>query len=222
MSQPLPTALLFDIDGTLCDTDAVHLMAFNDVFAPYGHQFDKARYKKEIQGFTNQSIGDRFFPSMTDAEKKAITDRKEEVFRAMSQSGLEPMPGLLPLLDWADANAIPMAAVTNAPIENANHVLAALGIKHRFRAVVIGSALPHGKPHPMPYLEGLSRLGLTSADGCVAFEDSRTGLQSSTAAKLTSVGIMSSLTRDELVESGAAIAVERYDAPTLSALLNRA
>jgi phosphoglycolate phosphatase len=74
----------------------------------------------------------------------------------------------------------------------------------------------------MPYLEGLSRLGLTSADGCVAFEDSRTGLQSSTAAKLTSVGIMSSLTRDELVESGAAIAVERYDAPTLSALLNRA
>ena len=109
MPQSPPRALLFDIDGTLCDTDVVHLLAFNAVFAPYGHTFDKARYKREIQGFTNQSIGDRFFPGRSEDEKKAITDKKEAVFREMSQSGLEPIAGLIPLLDWADANKIPYA-----------------------------------------------------------------------------------------------------------------
>jgi HAD superfamily hydrolase (TIGR01509 family) len=221
MRPSLPRALLFDIDGTLADTDIVHLQAFNNVFGEYGHQFDKDRYKREIQGFTNQSIGDRFFPDMSDAQKKSITDKKEHVFRTMAHTGLEPLAGLVDLLDWADAHDIPMAAVTNAPTENADHILSAIGVKNRFRAIIIGSSLPHGKPHPMPYLEGLSRLGLDSAEGCFAFEDSRTGIQSSTAANLFTVGIMTSLTSDELTTAGANLAVARYDDSRLNSILGK-
>ncbi len=206
-----PRALLFDIDGTLCDTDVVHLQAFNEVFAPYGHMFDKARYKREIQGFTNQSIGDRFFPNLSEAEKKSITDKKEAVFREMSQSGLEPIPGLISLINWADVNKIPYAAVTNAPYENAHHILTSIGVKERFNVIIIGSALAHGKPHPMPYLEGLSRLNLSSPEGCIAFEDSRTGIQSATGAGLFTVGITTSLTPDEMAAEGATLSIHRYD-----------
>ncbi len=46
-------ALLFDIDGTLADTDALHLEAFNQVFAPHGHVFDRERASKELMGFSN-------------------------------------------------------------------------------------------------------------------------------------------------------------------------
>ena len=58
-------------------------------------------------------------------------------------------------LALADQASIPMVAVTNAPRLNAEMLLSGLGIMHRFKAVVIGDELPHGKPHPMPYLEGL-------------------------------------------------------------------
>ncbi len=46
-------ALLFDIDGTLADTDPLHLAAFNRVLGPHGHSFDHARFGRELQGFSN-------------------------------------------------------------------------------------------------------------------------------------------------------------------------
>jgi len=55
---PVPgKALLFDIDGTLADTDALHLEAFNQILGPRGHTFDHARFTRELQGFSNASIG---------------------------------------------------------------------------------------------------------------------------------------------------------------------
>src|ERR1700743_3405138 len=53
MAEQSGRALLFDIDGTLADTDALHLDAFNQVFAPWGQVFDRARYMRDIQGFSN-------------------------------------------------------------------------------------------------------------------------------------------------------------------------
>ncbi len=90
------------------------------------------------------------------------------------------MPGLLDLMDWAEARSIPMAAVTNAPTANAELMLTGLGIKHRFRTIVIGDNLPRGKPDPMPYLVAGERLGVDCRD-CVAFEDSRSGMRSRAA-----------------------------------------
>ena len=75
-------ALLFDIDGTLADTDALHLQAFNQVFGPRGHVFDRARASKELMGFSNASIGERFLPDMEPPQRRlAIMDEKEAAFR---------------------------------------------------------------------------------------------------------------------------------------------
>jgi beta-phosphoglucomutase-like phosphatase (HAD superfamily) len=60
MQPGLGKALLFDIDGTLADTDALHLQAFNQVFGPRGHVFDHTRFTKELQGYSSASIGERF------------------------------------------------------------------------------------------------------------------------------------------------------------------
>jgi hypothetical protein len=57
MAQHTGKALLFDIDGTLANTDPLHLKAFNQVLGPRGHVFDHARFSKELQGFSNASIG---------------------------------------------------------------------------------------------------------------------------------------------------------------------
>ena len=211
-------ALLFDIDGTLVDTDRLHLQAFNDVFAPLGHRFDATRFKAELQGFSIASIVARFFPAEAEERGRQIMDEKEAAFRKLAQAGLEPLPGLIALLDLADAAALPMAAVTNAPRANADLLLNSLGIRKRFRAVILGDELAHGKPHPLPYLEGLRALG-ARADRSVAFEDSASGVASASAAGITTVGIMTSLTDSELRAAGAHATATDYRDPALLDLI---
>jgi phosphoglycolate phosphatase len=69
-------ALLFDIDGTLADTDALHLEAFNQVFGPRGHVFDHARFTRELAGFSNASIGARFLAEEPPTRRAAIIGEK--------------------------------------------------------------------------------------------------------------------------------------------------
>jgi HAD superfamily hydrolase (TIGR01509 family) len=211
-------ALLFDIDGTLADTDALHLEAFNLVFGPRGHIFDHARFARELQGFSNASIGERFLPDQTPERQAAIMGEKEAAFRSLVSGKIQPVPGLMTLLALADRASIPMVAVTNAPRLNAEMLLSGLAIIHRFKAIVIGDELPHGKPHPMPYLEGLRAVN-AAAGLSVAFEDSRSGIRSASAAGIATVGIRTSLGHADMVKAGARMTAETFDDPELMKLV---
>ena len=207
-------ALLFDIDGTLADTDALHLQAFNQIFGPHGHVFDRARASKELMGFSNASIGERFLPDEPPQRRLAIMDEKEAAFRKLVDGKIKPLPELMALLARADRAGVPMVAVTNAPRLNAEMLLAGLGISDRFKRVVIGHELSHGKPHPMPYLEGLRAVN-AAAKFSVAFEDSRSGVQAASAAGIATVGMRTSLGHADLIEAGALMTAENFDDPQL-------
>ncbi|MGJ4970056.1 HAD family hydrolase [Bradyrhizobium sp. HKCCYLRH1073] len=203
-------ALLFDIDGTLADTDALHLQAFNAVFGPYGHVFDRARAARELLGRSNLSISAQFLPDQPPERRAAVMAQKEEVFRSLAAGAVQPLPGLTVLLDRAAAAAIPVVAVTNAPRANAELILHGLGLMDRFRAVVIGDELPHGKPHPLPYLEGLRAIDAVP-ERSVAFEDSRAGIAAATAAGIATVGMRTNLGHNELIAAGAALTAAAFD-----------
>jgi phosphoglycolate phosphatase len=88
----------------------------------------------------------------------------------------------------------------------------------RFKALVIGDELAHGKPHPMPYLEGL-RLADAAADLSIAFEDSRSGVQSASAAGIATIGIRTSLCDADLIAAGAFMTAKSFDDPELVKLV---
>jgi HAD superfamily hydrolase (TIGR01509 family) len=212
-------AILFDIDGTLAHTDPLHIRAFNVMLAREGKAtISDAEYFSTVMGFANVAIFERFFPERSPADRKALADFKEATFRDLARTELQPMPGLMDLLDWADGLAIPMAAVTNAPTLNANLILDGIDVKRRFRTVVIGDELPRGKPDPMPYLVGGERLGVPLGR-CVAFEDSRSGMTSASAAGACAIGVLSSLTEPDLVKVGARFAVKDFNDPRLRPLI---
>jgi HAD superfamily hydrolase (TIGR01509 family) len=212
-------ALLFDIDGTLADTDALHLQAFNQVFGSRGHSFDHARFTRELQGFSNASIGERFLADEPPKRQAAIMAEKEAAFRKLVSGQIQPLPGLMTLLARADSADIPMVAVTNAPRLNAEMLLAGLGIVHRFKALVIGDELAHGKPHPMPYLEGLRAVG-AAPERSLAFEDSRSGVQSASAAGIATIGIRTSLRHADMVAAGAFTSAKNFDDSELIRLVD--
>jgi HAD superfamily hydrolase (TIGR01509 family) len=207
-------ALLFDIDGTLTDTDALHLEAFNQVLGPHGHVFDHARFTKELQGFSNASISERFLAGQPPERQAIIMGEKEQAFRTLVAGRIQPLPGLMALLALADRANVPMVAVTNAPRLNAEMLLSGLGIAERFKVLVIGDELPHGKPHPMPYLEGLRAVSAT-ADAPLAFEDSRSGVRSASSAGIATVGIRTSLSHADMAAAGAVMSAKGFDDPEL-------
>ncbi len=215
----MKTALLFDLDGTLVDTDALHLTAFQGVFARYGVALDRAQYVAEVMGASNDLIGARFLPHLSPAAQEAAVADKEAAWRDMV-GALAPTAGALALLDLAEALGVPCAVVTNAPRANADLLLAAVGLSRRLRTVVIGPEQARAKPHPEPYLAALRATGADAAHS-VAFEDSPSGLRAAFDAWLTVVGMTTALDEATLIRAGATIAVADFTDPRIAELIRR-
>lgn len=216
-TRGMQPTLLFDMDGTLVDTEHLHLAAFQTVLAPHGVALDWEGYRRFIMGFPNRAIAAHFLPHVPEQHHAAILDEKEARYRALV-GDLSPTDGLPDLLDWADREGIACAVVTNAPRANADLILAALGIRARFGAVVAGDEIEHPKPHPAPYLAAAAAIGGDVARS-VAFEDSGSGAASAVAAGLAVVGIASERDENGLKARGAGLLVRDYRDPALMPFL---
>lgn len=211
-------ALLFDLDGTLVDSDAQHMAAFRRILAPLGVTVDQALYNRSIHGASNELIGRTFFPRLTPEAQRRILDEKEAEYRA-GLAGIEAIVGIAALLEYADRLGLQSAVVTNAPRANAEAVLAALGLESRLKVIVVGSELERSKPDPLPYLTALKLIGATAARS-VAFEDSAPGVRSAAAAGLAVVGLTTTLAERALVEAGASFATADFTDPRILALID--
>ncbi|MBV8443615.1 MAG: HAD family phosphatase [Hyphomicrobiales bacterium] len=210
-------ALLFDLDGTLVDSDTQHLAAFQRAFARHGIELGASEYAAKVMGASNAMIARAFLSHLTPTQQAATIEAKEEDYRN-SLDEVEPIAGAVALLDFADRHRLERAVVTNAPRANAEKVLAALGIGERLPIVVIGSELPRSKPDPLPYLKGLERTG-ADAGRSVAFEDSLSGVRAAAAAGLAAVGLTTTLGADVLLAAGATIAAADFTDPQIWALI---
>lgn len=209
--------LLFDLDGTLTDTDALHFEAYRRLLAPHGITITHADYKARIMGATNAAIMGWLFPDKPTDEHVALADEKERLFRSMA-GDMTRTPGLTELLAWAAANDVKTAVVTNAPRANAEMMLSALALDARFPVLVIGDELARGKPDPLPYATALERLG-ARADRALAFEDSRSGVAAAAAAGIFTFGMTTGLDATALRAAGAGEAIRDFADPLLLATL---
>lgn len=205
--------LLFDLEGTLADTDALHFEAFVRTLAPMGIAMARADYVARILGRTNAAIMRDLFPGAGEAERARVAEEKEACFRALA-ARIEPVAGLGALLDWGARNGLRTAVVTNAPRANAEQMLAGLGLASRFDVVVIGDELARGKPDPLPYATALARLGADAARA-VAFEDSRSGIAAANAAGIFTFGLSTTLDAPALRAAGADVAIADFADPAL-------
>ena len=216
---PLRDTLLFDLDGTLTDTDALHHEAYRLLLEPFGKAVSLETYKSRIMGAANEAIMAWLFPDEPLARHRAFAEEKERLFRSLA-GRMEPLAGLIDLLAWAESLKIKTAVVTNAPRANAEMMLAALGLGRRFPVLVIADELARGKPDPLPYLTALDRLG-AKAEAALAFEDSRSGVQAASAAGVETIGMMTGLDAETLRQSGAAATISDFADPWLRAKLAR-
>lgn len=196
-------ALIFDVDGTLADTEAVHLEAFNHAFAQDGLDWRWSRddYTRllEISGGKERlrHHWNVVNPGVTSLEGGALTDTINHLHElktayyenAVNEGAVQLRPGVLALMNEAHAQGLKLAiATTTSPVNIAALLRKAVGPDWRqmFLAVGDGSSSPVKKPHPQVYLQVLNDMAMQSTD-CLAFEDSANGLRAALAAGLQTV-----------------------------------
>ena len=193
-------ALVFDVDGTLADTEMAHLAAFNHAFAEEGldWHWDEPNYTKllEISGGKERMLHywKQVHPDVKDIDGGGLKDTidhlhamKTAAYENAVQSGaVQLRPGVLNLIQKAHQAGLRLAiATTTSPVNIAVLLRNAIGSdwKELFAVIEDASTAPKKKPHPQVYSQTLTRLALTGAD-CLAFEDSSNGLRAAVSAGL--------------------------------------
>jgi HAD superfamily hydrolase (TIGR01509 family) len=210
-------ALLFDLDGTLAETDSLHLPTWVDALEPFGVEVDEEFYRDRISGRSTAEIVRELLPDLTDEQGRSIGEAKEASFRERT-SELEPLPGLVDFVERGRERGMQIALVTNAPEENVEAILLALKLRKFFDTVVLADEVEAVKPDPAPYIAALKKTGVP-ADRALAFEDSVSGISSSVAAGIPTVGIASSQDPKKLLGAGAFTTADDFTDPQLRALI---
>jgi HAD superfamily hydrolase (TIGR01509 family) len=212
-------ALLFDLDGTLAETDSLHLPTWVDVLRPYGTEVDEDFYRESISGRSTSEIVKDLLPDLSAEEGRKLADAKEANFRERAHE-LEPLPGLPDFMEEARNRGLSLALVTNAPENNVEAILLALELGEFFDEVVLSEEVGAVKPDPAPYKAALDRLG-AAPEEALAFEDSTSGIVSSVAAGIPTVGIASTQDPEKLLRAGANLVARDFTDPELRGFLNR-
>lgn len=210
-------AILFDLDGTLADTDSIHFAVWQDILVRFDLDIDRTFYRRRISGRTNSKIIKDIIPQLSLEDAWKLATEKEETFRRVANS-LLPTSGLDRLIRLTDNLPLKRAVVTNAPEDNAIYMLKVLRLADTFPTVIMAKDAPPGKPDPAPYKLALDRLGVTSKNA-IAFEDSAAGIRSAVGAGIYTIGITSSHSSEYLIDAGASMTIEDFNNEGLWQLL---
>jgi HAD superfamily hydrolase (TIGR01509 family) len=173
-------AVLWDMDGTLVDTEPCWTVAELELAARYGGTWSADR-ALDVVGFDLIDAAVLMREGMgIDVEPEQIVEELLDSVVAQVRRAVPWRPGARELLAALRADGVPCALVTMSYTRFVEPILAGLPAD-TFAAVVTGDTVERGKPHPEPYLTAAAALGLAPGD-CIAVEDSNTGAKSAESA----------------------------------------
>jgi len=184
MSARHPAAVLWDLDGTLIDSEPYWMIEEQLLVADFGGRWSHQDALALVGRALLDSAAYIVAHSPVSLAPQSVVERLVAGVAGRVRDNAPWRPGALELLGELRASGVPTALVTmsHRPITDAvTHALAAALPGGGFDVIVSGEDVRQGKPHPEPYLTAAARLGL-AADTCLAVEDSETGARSATAA----------------------------------------
>jgi beta-phosphoglucomutase len=185
----LSRAVLWDLDGTLVDSEEFHWQSWHDTLAREGLSITREQFLDSF-GMKNDPIMRTWLGAGYTPERSVrLAEAKEADYRRMVTAyGLQPKPWAKEWLTDLHADGWKQAIVTSAPAANAEVMLRALGLASLFDTVVTADDVSHGKPDPEVFLMAASRLGVEPAR-CIVVEDAMAGIEGARRAGMKSVGI---------------------------------
>ena len=211
---------IFDLDGVITDTAKFHYQAWKALADSLGIPIDET-FNETLKGISRMDSLDRILAhghlenAFTPAEKKALAQQKNDHYVQLLEhlTTEDVLPGVVPLLQQAQARHIPCAVASAS--KNAPLILEKLGVRAYFAIIVDPDSLSKGKPDPEIFLAAADSIGVLPQNA-IGFEDAQSGIDGLKAAGIYAVGLSAS---QPLL--GADIQVSEMTELSVDALLNR-
>jgi beta-phosphoglucomutase len=195
-------AIVFDFDGVLANTEALHLRAYQELLAPSGVDLSEEIYCDRYLGFDDdgvfRQISTDYGLMFGDEEIEMLIAEKGRRYEHMIAHGNLLYPTAVPAVRRLAAT-YPLGIASGSLRHEIEQMLASSGIADRFQFIVSSEDTENTKPAPDPYILAAERHGLP-ASFCVAIEDSQWGLQSARAAGMRTIALTTTYPRDVLVD----------------------
>lgn len=211
---------IFDLDGVITDTAKFHYQAWKALADSLGIPIDET-FNETLKGISRMDSLDRILAhghlenAFTPAEKEALAQQKNDHYVQLLEhlTTEDVLPGVVPLLQQAQARHIPCAVASAS--KNAPLILEKLGVRAYFATIVDPDSLSKGKPDPEIFLAAADSIGVLPQNA-IGFEDAQSGIDGLKAAGIYAVGLSSN---QPLL--GADMQVSEMTELSVDALLNR-
>jgi HAD superfamily hydrolase (TIGR01509 family) len=182
-------AVLWDMDGTLIDSEEFHWISWRNTLADEGITITREQFLSSF-GQRNDSILPQWLGTAATPELiEKIAKAKEELYRHLIiRNGISPLPGVADWVDRLHKQGWLQAIASAAPRANVEAVLQALSATHIFQAIVSAEDVHRGKPDPEVYLMAASRVGVPP-ERCIVVEDAVAGIEGARRAGMRSIGV---------------------------------
>ena len=182
-------AVLWDLDGTLVDSEREHWQSWHETFEARGLAVTEAQFKATFGQRNDRILAQILGPDAPAQTVREIGDAKEQRYRELvTAGGLTPLPGAAEWVKRLHAAGWRQAVASSAPRANVETVTQALQLRKYFSALVAAEDVTHGKPAPDVFLEAARRVAVAASD-CVVVEDAEAGVAAAKAARMRCIGV---------------------------------
>ena len=182
-------AVLWDLDGTLIDSEELHWTSWRETMAKEGIALTRAEFLIQF-GQRNEVGLHRWLGAAATPERvQKIASAKEERYRELIRTkGISPLPGVIAWVHRLHDDGWLQAVASSAPRVNINAVLEALNATKVFQGIVSGNDVRCGKPDPEVYLKAAASVGVPP-ERCIVVEDAPAGVEGARRAGIRSIGV---------------------------------
>lgn len=217
-------AVLFDVDGTLVDSNELHVQAWREIFLRYGKDVPREAIREQM-GKGGDQLMPVFWPRSELARiGEEMQERRVELFMRDYLPLVRPFPGVRPLFERIRADGMRIALASSAKKPELDHHLEALGVEDLVDAATSADSAGHSKPCPDIFLAALGALGGVAPREAIVVGDSPFDVEAAARAGMRTLAVLAGgFTASRLRRSGAAAVYrdiaelgERYDESLLA------
>lgn len=187
-------AVIFDLDGTLIDSEYFHFECWNEILVDYGVQLEYPDWLKNYAGIQLPLNAKNLLSKYSiDASLADVVKRREALtLERLKTKDVELMPHALEIIEFLNERKLLLAIVTSSPREDVAAIFDRNGLSKYFRLIITRTDVVQNKPDPEGYLKCCAMLGLAQEE-CIVYEDTINGIKAAKAAGIRCIAIQSNL-----------------------------
>jgi len=208
--------VIFDMDGVIIDSHPIHKAAWRRFLSCVGKPVNDSELNFILDGRKKEDILRHFLGDLSEEQIREYGRQKEKLFREEALQ-INLVPGIIAFLDHLHAAEIPLALASSGSRVRVQFILERLRIGGRFRVVVTGDDVIHGKPDPAIFLKAADQLGRPPSDLLVV-EDAVSGIEAAKQLGMKCLAIASNGRSDLLRSAGADLVLRDFVGLSLETL----